>query len=969
MRPRVLPRVPPPLRRRLLLAVCCALLVAVLTRGASPGPSSTAHAQDSDQAFVDRVLASMTADEIVGQVVMVNFIGTDVGPDSDIAALIRDFHVGSVIVTASNGNVVNTGDTPGQVAAVTNGLQQRAFESSRRTGVDGEYFLPLLIATDNEGDLYPYSNVTHSYTQLPNNMTIGATWSKSHAEAAGKLAGEQLSAAGVNMLLGPVNDVLENPRSGGNGDIGTRSFGGNAAWVGALARAYVRGAHEGSAGRLLTVAKHFPGHGGSDRSTDAEVPTVNKTLAQLEQSDLAPFAESDRTDDADPAGVTDGMMVSHIRYQNFVSGGGDFTGPISLDAAAFQTLMGLPEFSKWRPGHLVMADSLGVQAVKKWYAQTTGSPDFPNRTIVHDALMAGNDLLPLLEFYQADSGWKTGQLPLIQDSIIYMREQYTADPAFRARVKDAARHVIAEKVHLYRGLQRAQVLVDPVQARAAATLGADDMQSLADDALTLIGPSSADTLPARLHHGPISPDKVLIVECWATDCYPYPVMGRTEMQDALLKVYGPSGKGRLRPEDVSTITFGDLDSWLSKPADPANATTAKALNDASWIIFALTDYNPVARPASGAVKRFLDSAPLDVRGKSLVAIAYNAPYHLDSTEISKLTAYFAAYSKTDSAVNASFRALFGDLVPHGHSPVTVNGIYYTIGDVVQPDPNQTIKLSVYGQDPNAVKDAENVALVAGPILDRNGNPVPDGMIVSLNLVRGSGGIAAASAQTVDGMAVAKMPLGGSGDYSGTATVNGITSPATLAISVGAGGPAPVVEGPKPVASSGSDHLWLALSILIPAGVAALAALFVGSMLYRRRSGAPALATPDGPSLAVSATGVDATVPPPESPSVAVDPPLLRVDNDTRRVYVRGVEAKPGLSNEQFRLLAYLYERAGKVTGREELVSHVWPDAHVEGVSEEALDALVRRVRERIVQAGGERSYIVTLRGQGFRLEI
>jgi DNA-binding response OmpR family regulator len=39
------------------------------------------------------------------------------------------------------------------------------------------------------------------------------------------------------------------------------------------------------------------------------------------------------------------------------------------------------------------------------------------------------------------------------------------------------------------------------------------------------------------------------------------------------------------------------------------------------------------------------------------------------------------------------------------------------------------------------------------------------------------------------------------------------------------------------------------------------------------------------------------------------------------------------------------------------------------VSEEALDALVRRVRERIVQAGGERSYIVTLRGQGFRLEI
>jgi DNA-binding response OmpR family regulator len=96
---------------------------------------------------------------------------------------------------------------------------------------------------------------------------------------------------------------------------------------------------------------------------------------------------------------------------------------------------------------------------------------------------------------------------------------------------------------------------------------------------------------------------------------------------------------------------------------------------------------------------------------------------------------------------------------------------------------------------------------------------------------------------------------------------------------------------------------------------------------------------------------------------------LRVDADTRRVYVKGVEAKPPLSNEQFRLLSYLYERAGKVVSREELITHVWPDAHAEGVSEEALDALVRRVRERIAQSGGERSYIVTLRGQGFRLDV
>ena len=78
--------------------------------------------------------------------------------------------------------------------------------------------------------------------------------------------------------------------------------------------------------------------------------------------------------------------------------------------------------------------------------------------------------------------------------------------------------------------------------------------------------------------------------------------------------------------------------------------------------------------------------------------------------------------------------------------------------------------------------------------------------------------------------------------------------------------------------------------------------------------------------------------------------------------------RPALSSEQFRLLSCLYERAGKVVARDELVLEVWPDAHADGVSEEALDALVRRVRERLTQGGGERSYIVTLRGQGFRLD-
>ncbi len=924
-----------------------------------------------DPAMVERVVASLSVDERIGQLVMVNFVGNDVSANSDIATLIRDFKVGSVLIQASNGNIVNSGDTATQLSALTNGLQQRAYETTQRGPAGSTYFVPLLIATDNEGDLFPLTNVTNGYTSVPNNMTLGATWSKADAEQTGKIVGRELSAAGVNMLLGPVVDVLDTPRSGGQGDIGIRSFGGNPAWVGQLGRAYVRGVHEGSGGSMLSIAKHFPGHGESDRSTESEVPTVNKSLDQLRLSELAPFAEVDRADPKDPLGTADGMMVSHIRYRNFVpSSTAPFTGPVSIDPNALNTLMQLPEFSDWRQGGLVMADSLGVEALKTWYAQVEGQAEFPNRTVVKDALMAGNDLLPLVEFYPdpAKPGWKDNQLPTIEDSILYMRQQYNDSPDFRRRVDDAVRHVIAAKLKLYPKLQLADVSVDPVKAASAAGQGADAMRRISEDALTLIQPQTVADLRSRLPRGPVSPEKVLIVECWA-DCYPYRVKSQSSLQDTLLQLYGPSGASRLKPADVSTISFGALASWLTTPDDPANATTARAVGDASWIVFALTEYDPVNYPASGAVKRFLDAPPVDLRNKTLVGIAYNVPYHLDSTQVSKLAAYFAVYSKTQASVETGFRALYGDVTPKGHSPVDISGIFYSVAQAVQPDPQQRIPLTVYGQDPQAVVDTRSLPLVAGPIVDTNGEPVPDGSTVSFALVTDAGVTTTATARTVDGLAAATLGAAGRGRYTATASIADIASP-KLAVSIG--GAAPPTATPRVATTASSGRRNIIIAVVAAAGLLAAALAGVAALRYRRnraragavpRSSAPVEAVAVAPVAAPSAAGGVALAEPPTGP-----PPNLEVNLETRRVYVRGQEAKPGLSNEQFRLLAFLFERRGKVVAREELVSHIWPDAYAEGVSEEALDALVRRLRERIVQAGGERSYIATLRGQGFRLD-
>lgn len=95
---------------------------------------------------------------------------------------------------------------------------------------------------------------------------------------------------------------------------------------------------------------------------------------------------------------------------------------------------------------------------------------------------------------------------------------------------------------------------------------------------------------------------------------------------------------------------------------------------------------------------------------------------------------------------------------------------------------------------------------------------------------------------------------------------------------------------------------------------------------------------------------------------------LRMDTGAKRVWIAGKELDPPLSLAQYRLLELLYERLGQVVSREEVVSAVWTEDEAEGVSEQAIDALARRLRERIAEVDPDHQYVVTVRGHGFRLE-
>ena len=83
-----------------------------------------AQAQGSDP-ITERV-AAMSPEERVGQLFIVTFLGRDPVPESDVARLILEDKVGGVVLLASNGNVHNQGDTPGDVLRLTNALQTLA---------------------------------------------------------------------------------------------------------------------------------------------------------------------------------------------------------------------------------------------------------------------------------------------------------------------------------------------------------------------------------------------------------------------------------------------------------------------------------------------------------------------------------------------------------------------------------------------------------------------------------------------------------------------------------------------------------------------------------------------------------------------------------------------------------------------------------------------------------------------------
>ena len=287
--------------------------------------------------WVDSVLKQLTLKERIGQL----FIYT-IAPQQNKAnrellrKVVEDYKVGGLLF--SGGLMQNQ-------VALTNEAQQMAD-------------VPLMITFDGEWGLSMRLRGTPGF---PKNMVLGCIRDDSLIYEYGREMARQCRELGVQVNFAPVADVNINPR---NPVINTRSFGENPRDVADKVIAYSKGLEDGG---VLSVSKHFPGHGDTDVDSHKALPTLPFSRARLDSVELYPFKK------AIQAGLG-GIMVGHLEVPVFEPRKGL---PSSLSRNVVHDL--LTRELKFQG--LIFTDALAMKGVSG------------NSSICLQALKAGNDLL------------------------------------------------------------------------------------------------------------------------------------------------------------------------------------------------------------------------------------------------------------------------------------------------------------------------------------------------------------------------------------------------------------------------------------------------------------------------------------------------------------------------------------------------------------------------------------------------
>jgi beta-N-acetylhexosaminidase len=432
------------LRASTALLLCIAFSLSVSSAATKAKPSKKV--TDKTNPSVKQWTKSMSLRDKVAQLIIVPIYGEPANTRSaefrKYQHLIRDLHVGGVIVTGHslNGGIRNA--EPYAMAALLNRLQKLA-----RT--------PLFVAADFERGA---SMRVNSTTAWPYSMAFGAAQDLAGVTEEGADTAREARAMGVNWLFAPVADVNNNPD---NPIINIRSFGENPEQVAKFVEAYINGAHSDRKNPVLVTAKHFPGHGDTTEDSHLALPRLDADHDRIEAVELPPFRS------AIAAGV-DAVMTAHLNVPALEPDNLPATVSSKIITGVLRDELGFQG--------LVVTDAMDMQGLSMMFDSAEASVR---------AIEAGADVLLMPK--RPEEAIR-GVVAAVEKGRIS-----------RKRLDDSVNRVLAAKARL--GL-RAKKLVDleAIADVVDSPEAAERAQEVADHAVTLVK-DSKDSLPIRHPEG------------------------------------------------------------------------------------------------------------------------------------------------------------------------------------------------------------------------------------------------------------------------------------------------------------------------------------------------------------------------------------------------------------------------------------------------------------------------------------
>ncbi|MBO4870626.1 MAG: serine hydrolase [Muribaculaceae bacterium] len=328
--------------KRLRMQTAIVALMAVMSLGARDKGAQPTIFNNVDQkameAWVETQISAMTPEQRVSQLII---MAVDPKDDEPTRALVKRY-----VSENRVGGLIYNECTVHELASITNYAQSLAA-------------VPLMITIDGEWGLAMRVDKTPKF---PRNLLLGAIDDDKLLYQYGREVARELRRAGIHVNFAPVLDVNDNPK---NPVIGSRSFGESPEQVSRHAIAYARGLEDGG---VLSVGKHFPGHGSSIEDSHKTLPVIDKSMREINTCELVPFRHYI------DAGLS-GILMAHLNVPAIDDSGRPTTMSRRCVTDLLKKQMGF--------SGLVFTDALGMEGVKK---NMTGSPCV-------NALLAGNDVL------------------------------------------------------------------------------------------------------------------------------------------------------------------------------------------------------------------------------------------------------------------------------------------------------------------------------------------------------------------------------------------------------------------------------------------------------------------------------------------------------------------------------------------------------------------------------------------------